>query len=122
LEAVEEVEERLGPVAVVDEAVEGREERHSIRHRAGVDIRMRLPAAVPEPDAERAEALLRVHPLGVAQSNRLHLRIPALREVPEPVPAHPPDDGYDAARVEDLEHERDVASAPPRMLLVTASA
>ena len=44
LEAVPEAEERLGPVAVVDQAVEGREQRDPVGDLAAAGVRMRLPA------------------------------------------------------------------------------
>ena len=90
LEAVVEVEERLGPVAVVDEAVEGREERDAVGNR----VRRRSRDAPPSPSAssrtpsarKRCSANARsasrsetVSTSGYQRSARSHSRLPPVR-------------------------------------------
>src|SRR5439155_4078599 len=58
LEAVAEAEQRLRPVAIVDQSVERRQEGHPVGDRLGADLGMRVPLALLEPDAEGAEPLL----------------------------------------------------------------
>src|SRR5207237_652238 len=59
-------------------------------------------------------ALLGDDPLGLAQRDRLRLRVPALSQVPEPLAAAPPDDGDVAVHMEGLQHQADVpAPVPP---------
>ena len=65
-----EVEERLRTVAVVDQAIEGREERDAVGDGIVGDIGMRLPALPRQADAERAEALLREGALRVGFETR----------------------------------------------------
>src|SRR4029450_5659034 len=100
LEAVVEVEERLGPVTIVDEPVERGQERDAVRDGVVGYVGMSLPTLLPEPDAERAEALLREGAIGVAQRDSLHVRVPALGQVPQPAAAGTSDDGDDATGVE----------------------
>src|SRR5215510_3165577 len=87
LEPVVEAEQRLGPVAVVDEPVEGGEEGDAVRHGIGAYLGMRLPAAFAEPHSESAEALRGEHSLGVAEGDLLDLRVPAFGEIPQPLSA-----------------------------------
>ena len=63
LESVTEVEERLGTVAVVDQAIEGGEEGDAVGHRVVGDVRMCLPAFWRESYAERAEPSFRELPV-----------------------------------------------------------
>ena len=58
LQPVAEAEERLGPVPVVDQAVEGGEDGDPIEHVAVHRLGMRLEPPCREPDAERAEPAL----------------------------------------------------------------
>jgi hypothetical protein len=67
LEPVAEVPERLGAVAVVDEAVERREERRAVGHRPVARVGVREPAALLVADAERPEAPLLAPALGLRQ-------------------------------------------------------
>ena len=113
-----EVEQRLGAAAIVDEPVEGGETGHSLGHGLARDLRMRLPARLRQPHAERTKALLREQTVGLAHGHRLARRIPALGEVPQPLLSLPARDRDDAVGVENLEHERDLAAAPPAMRLV----
>ena len=113
LEAVVEVEERLGAVAVVDEAVERGEERDAVGDRAVGRVRVRLPALprrAARPSArKRCSARTRsasrsdiVSTSGYQRSARSHSRcFPCA-----------PDDRDDAAAVEDLEHERHARGCP----------
>src|SRR5215467_9903832 len=55
LEPEAEVEERLGPIPVVDEAIERRKQRRAVRDVSVRDVRMRFPALLRVADAERAE-------------------------------------------------------------------
>ena len=116
-----EVEERLGAVAVVDQAVEGREERDAIGDRAVGRPRdappspsrvSRTPSARKRCSAKRA--------LGLAQRDLLDLGIPALGEIPQPLSAAAARDGDDAAAVQDLEHDATRCALPYHraMLLV----
>ena len=118
LEAVAEVEERLRAVAVVDETVEGGEERDAIGDGRVRRVRMRLPALLRQPHALRAETLLREHTVGLARRHRLDRRIPALGEIPQSLLSLPPGDRDDAVRLEDLEHQRHLAAPPPAVGLV----
>src|SRR5262245_21955990 len=113
LEPVAEVEERFGAVAVVDQPVEGGEERHAIRDGAVHCIRVRLPSIGSEVDTERAEALLGALALGVTQRNPLGLGVPTLAEIPQALSVAAAHDRHAPAAVEDLEHHGHVAVAPP---------
>src|SRR6187455_2919741 len=84
-EPVEEVPQSLGAVAVVDEAVEGREKRDARPDAAVLGLGVRDEASPLEPDAERTEALLVERSPRIRERYRLRLRVPALREVPEPL-------------------------------------
>ena len=118
LEPVVEIEERLCPVAIVDEAIERREERHAIGNLGATHIGVSLPAGLRQPHAERPEALLGEHAVGLAHGHRLGRRIPAFGEIPQPLLSLSTGHRDDAVRVEDLEHQRDLAAAPPAMRLV----
>src|SRR5205814_10264216 len=83
LGAVVEVPQRLRAGAVVDEPVEGREERRARGNPAVDGVGVRDPTALLEPHAERAEALLLPERLRLAQGHALRLRIDALGEVPD---------------------------------------
>ena len=108
-----EVEERLRAVAVVDEAVEGGEERDSVGNGSVIRIGMSLPALLGQSHPQRAEALLGTLLLRLAQRHRLDLGIPALGEVPQPLTVPPADDRDETAAVEDVEHHGHVAIAVP---------
>ena len=56
--------------------------------------------------------------VGLSHGHRLGRRIPAFGEIPQPLPPLSTGDHDDAICVEDLEHERDLAAAPPAMRLV----
>src|SRR5438067_2793806 len=114
LEPVVKPEQRLGPVTVVDEAVERGEKRRAGGHVAVARLRVHLPVSVDPADAERAPALLRQPSPGVGPGDVLDVTgVPALGEIPQPLLALPSDDGDDAATFEQLERERDLAAAPP---------
>ena len=111
LEPVVEVAERLGPVAVVDEPVEGREERDTVGNRGVVDLGMRPPplARSRTPSARKrfaakarsAVAQRELLDSGYQRSARSHSRAsPGVRRPP-------PRRG-----VEDLEHRRHVPVRP----------
>jgi len=70
----------------VDEPVERREDDGAIRHRAVERIRVRLPALLAEPDAERTEALFLEQPLRLCDTERLARWVNAVGEIPEPLP------------------------------------
>src|SRR5581483_5040280 len=118
LEPVAEVEERFGAVAVVHEPVEGREERYAVGYGGVVDLGMGVPLVADPLHPERSPAALRELALGVGEQNGLDVRVPPLREIPEPMPRAAPDDRDGAAVCEELQHDRDVPRAPPRMLAV----
>src|SRR6266542_4525398 len=73
--------------------------------------------AVHEPHTERAEPLLREQPVGLRERHCLRLRIPALRDIPEPLLATAPDDRDVASAVQDLQHQGDLSGAVPAMRL-----
>ena len=108
-----EVPQRLGAVAVVDQAVERGEQRRAVGHRPVRRVGVRFPTLLRQPHALRAEAALGQDPLRLAERHGLRLGIPALGEIPEPLAVAPADDGDDAACFEDHQHERDLAVAPP---------
>ena len=62
---------------------------------------MREQPAALEPDAQRAEALLRQPPAGLAPRDALARGVPALGEIPHALPLPPADDGDLAAVVEE---------------------
>src|SRR5215210_3047643 len=75
------------------------------------------PPVAVLPDAQCAEALL-LHPLlGLAQRDPFRLRIPALAEIPQPLPVAPPDDRDLAATAKQLQHQPHLASSPPDVVL-----
>ncbi len=116
LEPVVEAPEELGARAVVDQPVERREERDAVRRDGAVRrVGMHLELAALEPHAERAEAQLVDQRLGLLPRQLLRLRVPALGEVPDALVAAPADDGDLAAHVQHLEHQPDLARAPPAM-------
>src|SRR5579871_1148763 len=117
LEAVAKVPELLGPVAVVDELVERREERHATSHRAVFGVGMRIEPAAPQLDAACPEQLVVDQALCLAPRDALRLRVPPVREIPEPLLAAPSDDGDVAACVQEAEHQAHLPRAPPAVLL-----
>jgi len=66
LEAVVEIEERLRAVAVVDQAIERREEGDAIGNSIVGRFRMCFPPLRGKPDTQRSEPPLRKEPLGLA--------------------------------------------------------
>ena len=116
LEPVVEVPQRLGAVAVIDEAVEGRQEHGAVGHGTVDRVRVRLPLALDEPHALGAEAPLVADPLRHGHRNRLSLRPPARGEVPQALPAAAADDGDLAVMLEGQEHQPDHALAPPAVI------
>ena len=74
LEPVAEAPQRLGPRAVVDQAVEGREQRRPVRHRLVAHVRVREPLALLEANAERAETARLELALGLAPGQLLRRR------------------------------------------------
>ena len=72
-----EVPQRLGAVAVIDEAVEGRQQHGAVGHGTVDRVRVRLPLALDEPHPLAAEAPLVADPLRHGHRNRLSLRPPA---------------------------------------------
>src|SRR3954453_20707519 len=117
LQAVAEVPERLGAGAVVDQAVERREQDRAVGHRLVAHVRVRDPFALLAPDAERAEPPRLQLALGLAPAQRLRLGVDALTEIPEPLRADAACDGDLAARGQDLQHQPHLAVAPPAVLL-----
>jgi hypothetical protein len=118
LQSVPKAPERLRPGAVVDEPVKGGEEGDAPRrHRAVGRVGMREQPASLQPDAKCAKALLRELPPGHRPGNALHLRVPALRELPHALPLPPADDGDLATVVEEHQHQRHLALAPPPVRL-----
>ena len=118
LEPVEEVPERLGAVAVVDEAVERREE---------VDARGTGPSSASgcatsrprsQPHAERAEALLVVEPprLRERRASRSRGYQRSARSQTRCLPCRPTTATWPRA-CEELEHEAHLALAPPAVVL-----
>src|SRR6266576_6135024 len=83
LEPVAEAPQRLGPVAVLDEAVERREHCHAVGRRAVRGGVMRDPFAALQPGAEPTAAALLELALRLAPGQRLRLGPDALRQVPE---------------------------------------
>src|SRR5262245_5434471 len=77
---------------------------------------MSPPPVLAEPDAERTEALLLEPTLGLARRYDLRLRVPALGEVPEPLPAAASHHGDLAVQIEDHEHAPDVPVAEPAVV------
>jgi len=112
-----ESEERLGAVAVVDQAVEGREERDAVGHRTVGRVGVCFPPGLRQADAERAEASIGEEPIRLADGHPLGLRIPALGEVPDPLLPPSPHDCDLAVRGEDLEHQPHLPGAPPVVVL-----
>ena len=74
---------------------------------------MRYPALRCQLDALGTRTFLRERPVRLAQRDLLRLRVPALGEVPEPLPVAPTRNGDEAAAVEDLEHHGDAATSVP---------
>src|SRR4051794_27099505 len=62
--------------------------------------------------------MLVTEPLGFFERQRLSFGVPALRKIPDPVAPPAPDDSDDATVLQQLEHDRDIAGAPPRVLCV----
>src|SRR5579859_555795 len=117
LEPVEEIPEGLGPVAVVNQPVERRQERDAVGRRAVLGVGMREEPASVEAHAERAKASFLVQAPRLRQRQRLGLGIPAVGEIPDALLAPPADDGDLAARREALEHQAHLPLAPPGVLL-----
>ena len=115
-----EPEQRLRPVPIVDQPVEGREERDAVGNGAVERVRMRLPAPGRGAHAEGTKAPLRDRALGVPQRQRAGVREDALAEIPETLPARSPRDCDLPTQVERGEHEPDVAGAVPPTLLLRA--
>src|SRR5688500_10648210 len=120
LEPVAKVPERFGAVAVVDEAVEGGEEDGAFRDGSVDCIRMSFPVALDELDALRAKAPFLADRVRVPDRDRLGLRPPARREIPEPLAALPAGDRDFSVEVEAEEHQADLPRAPPAVLLAFA--
>ena len=120
LQSVAEVPQRLGTVAVVDEAVEGGEEDGAVRHRPVGRIGMRLPVSLREPDALRAKAAFFSDPLTLGHGDRLGFRPPARRQIPQPLTALTADDGDLSVVVEREQHQPDHARAPPAVIALLA--
>src|SRR3954464_8726637 len=83
LEPVEEVPERLGTIAVLDEPVERGEERDTAPDGAGVRVRMGDDPVPAELDALRAKPFLLENPPRLGERQRLGLRPDALGEIPQ---------------------------------------
>src|SRR6266550_5692756 len=113
LQSVVEVEERLGAIAVVHEAVERRQQRRPVGHRRVARVRVGVPLPLLQADTEGPEALLGEDLLGVAQRHRFGLRIPAAGEVPEPLAVSAPHDRERPALVKYLQHHPYLAASEP---------
>ena len=105
LEAVAEVEERFRAVAIVDEAIEGREKGDTVRDSAVICVWVCFPALRGEPYAERTKALLGEYPVRIPQPDVVDVRVPTLGKIPESVPIPAPGNCNEPAGVEDLEHQ-----------------
>ena len=116
LEAVEEVPQRLGAVAVVDQAVERREQRRAVGDRSVGGVRVGEQAALLEPDAERAEALLVERTPSLRLGHGVAGRVDPLGEIPEPLPPAPSGDGDLAPEVQDRQHVADAPRAVPAVV------
>ena len=88
----------------MNQAVERRQQRGAVGDRLVVRLRVRMPLAALESDAERPEALLGEPPPGLANRHRLRGRIPPLCDVPEPLAAVAAGDRDVSAALEQLEH------------------
>ena len=75
-------EQGLGPLAIVDQPVERREERRS-PHGPGIRVGMCAPAASIPYNAQRAKPTFRKVRIGLIVREWLDPRIPSPREVPE---------------------------------------
>src|SRR5207253_2705714 len=116
-EPVDEVPERLGAGAVVDEPVEGREEREALGNRAVLGLWVGDEPPTLQPHADRAEALLVVEPSRLCERQGLGLGVPALGEIPDALLALSADDRDLAASGEELQHQAHLALAPPAVVL-----
>jgi hypothetical protein len=103
----------------VDQPVERGEKREAVADRRSVHVGVRVPLTCREPQTERAETLLREQGLGLAQRQRLRLRVPALGEVPEALLPPPARDRDRAAAVQDLQHHAHPAAPVPAVLLAS---
>ena len=122
LEPVAKAPEGLRPVAVLDEAVERRQHRHAVRDRLVGDVRVCMPLAALQPDAERAKrrrARARARPRATSASRSRARR--ARAEIPEPVRADAPGDPDLAAPRQDLHHQPQLPVAPPAVALGVGS-
>ncbi len=138
LERVLELEQLLGPHAIVDEPVEGRQQRgpaleavvqvrrvdaplalHALddgglARLADVDRLHRHRPPLRPRDAERCEPALVPDPLRLLDRGDLDVsRIDALGQVPEPLPPDPAGDRHLTASLHELEHLGDVAVVRP---------
>src|SRR4051812_11292826 len=114
LEAVEEVPEGKCAVPVVDQAVERRQEGDArSRYRAVGGVGVREEPSPAQLDAQRPEPLVLEPALRLRPRDSLGLRVPALGEVPETLPAPAPDDGNLAYGVQHAQHQPHLALAPP---------
>src|ERR1700752_1840099 len=78
---------------------------------------MRDQASALEPDAERAESLLRDAALHLTDRDRLRRRVPAVGEIPHALAAAPSDHRDLAACAQHVEHQAHLADAPPPVRL-----
>src|SRR6478672_2594491 len=119
LEPVPKAEERFGPSAIVDEAVERREQRDAVGDGRVAHFRVRMPLALLEPDAERPKALLGQDPLSLAQRHRVCLGVPAIGQVPEPLSVPSTHYREGPAPVQHLQHHPDLTAAEPAVVAST---
>src|SRR5581483_12238202 len=109
--------QRLGACAVVDEAVQRREDRGARGHRRVIRVGVRDELPALEPHAERAEALLLADLQRLLQGELLRLGEPALGKIPDALLAAATDDRHLAAGAHALEHQAHLARAPPAVVL-----
>jgi hypothetical protein len=107
-EPVVEAEQRLRPVAVVDQPVERREQRHPVGDVAVGRVGVRLPAVGRRAHAEGAEPAFSEPALGLPQRQRLGLWEPPVGEVPQSLSVRPPRHRHLTPQMKRREHQPDV--------------
>ena len=118
LQAVAEAPQGLRAVAVVDEPVEGGEERRACRQdRTVVGVRVRKQLSALEHDAEGLALALHHSRPGLLPRDPLDRRIHAFGEIPDALALPAARDRDLAAVGEDHQHQRHLPIAPPAVCL-----